>query len=824
MTSSSQPQVIIHGHFYQPPRENPWTGSIERQPSAAPYHDWNARITAECYRPNTRSRVLDGRGRVLEVVNNYRHLSFNFGPTLLSYLETAHPETYRAILQADADSVRARGRGNAMAQAYNHMILPLADPRDRATQLRWGITDFRARFRREPEGLWLSETAVSDPVVVDLVRAGVRFIILAPSQAEAFRPIDGGSWKDVSGGDLPTHRSYLLRCAAGDLQVLFYHGELSRAVAFEHLLRNAGTFADRIASAATAAQADKGGEPLVMVCTDGESYGHHEPMGDMCLAYFSTREAAARGMKLTNPAAFLAAHPPRFEVRLKGGEGTAWSCAHGVGRWKADCGCSTGGPASWNQGWRAPLRSALDTLRRELDPLFESAGRELLADPWKARDDYLPVILGRPIGAAERFFRQHARRPLSDAERARVHRLLEMQRHGMLMYTSCGWFFSELSGIETVQNLRYAARAAQLGAQEAGQPLDQGFLEGLTQAKSNLRAVGTGRDLYRAQVLPSVLSPEKLAAHAVFLDLAETFTPERSLFGHRVQLFEHHDQRRGSLRALACRAEIGGEWTREGGQVQVLLLHGGSLRLRAFVRPATAEQEPPEVEAPLALMEEEGFEAACRQVAATFAAGFDLTDMLVELREQVIGALLAPLLDELSESYQQTYTRHEGLLKMLRPFGVRLPPELSLLAGYAGTRRFLRQVERSLDGGSLEPAAELAALLEALGVSLDRQEAGRILAAQLRGALERILQHPEVEAISRFIRLLQSARAVKLDVDEATLQDLLSEALPGLLPRLLDPPPRGSDRPGALMLVDLAGYLNLNTDELHRQLGTGEEE
>ncbi|NMB76274.1 MAG: DUF3536 domain-containing protein [Myxococcales bacterium] len=807
-------QVIIHGHFYQPPRENPWTGVIERQDSAAPFHDWNERITAECYRPNSRSRVLDARGRVLELVNNYRHLSFNFGPTLLSHLEEHDPDTLRRIVEADAQSRAERGHGNAMAQAYNHMILPLATPRDRWTQIQWGLADFRSRFGREAEAMWLPETAANLEVLSDLARAGMKFVLLAPSQAARIRNRGGDRWRDVSGGDIPTHRPYLCRTPAGDIGVFFYHAGLSRAVAFEHLLRNASLFADRLQAAAE--EAPPGPDRLVFCCTDGESYGHHEPFGDMCLAYLATREAPARGISFTNPGRFLADHPPEYEVELKGGEGTAWSCAHGVGRWKEDCGCTTGGPAGWNQTWRAPLRRALDRLRDELDALFESEARGLLKEPWAARDDFLPVVLNRPLGAADRFLKLHAARALDDAERAEVFRLMHMQRYGMLMYTSCGWFFSDISGIETIANLRYALRALQLAERVTERPMGEAFRKELASARSNIGSEGTGLDILERRVVPQMLSREKIAAHHMFEGLIAPLPAVRTVYRYRVQVHESGSEQRGELQARSCRLTVTSRLTGGSGTFDTVLIVAGALRLRAFVRPYHPQEEPPDLGRLLSEVERDGFGEACRLERTNFAFGFGLHEMDLELRDRVIEARLQPLLTELSDLYEQAFSRHEGLIRTLSVFGVQLPRELRLLASYAGGQRFDRAVERAIGGEELDAAVEMAALLTALGAAPDKRFASTRMGGRLRELLKSLIAHPQPEEGERFIRLLQSARAAQLDVDEAGLQDLLADALPRLLDRLLQNGVGG--RANAEVLLNIADYLNLNTDTQRERL------
>ncbi|MBI3990294.1 MAG: DUF3536 domain-containing protein, partial [candidate division NC10 bacterium] len=422
--------LILHGHFYQPPRENPWTGAIQEQGSAYPFHDWNERIAAECYTPNAFSRVLDGGGRILKIVNNYVSISFNVGPTLFSWLQRHAPETYRRILEANAESMKRLGYGNAIAQAYHHAIFPLANARDKRTEVLWGIEDFKAHFGRDPSALWLPETAVDYPTLRTLAEAGMRFVLLSPSQARRFRRLGEKTWTEARKG-LDPRRPY--RCFVKDeegrtldqfIDVFFYEPAISRAMSFEHLLRNAGDLAGRI----EAAYLPRGeGDQVVVVATDGETFGHHEPFADMCLAYLFAAEAPKRGITVTNLGAYLQGHPPAYEVEIE--ERTAWSCPHQLGRWKEDCGCSTGGKAGWQQRWRTPLRRGLDRLRDELALIFAVEGEKLLKDIWAARDDYIQVVLNRGPSSVDQFFLHHQVKPLSFEERSRALRLLEMERH-----------------------------------------------------------------------------------------------------------------------------------------------------------------------------------------------------------------------------------------------------------------------------------------------------------------------------------------------------------------------------------------------------------
>jgi alpha-amylase/alpha-mannosidase (GH57 family) len=465
--------LCIHGHFYQPPRENPWLEAIEPQDSAHPYHDWNERITAECYGPNAMARILDGE----RIVNNYAQISFNFGPTLLAWMEEEKPEVYHAILEADRLS-RARfdGHGSALAQPYHHSILPLANPRDKRTEILWGLADFERRFGRRAEGIWLPEAAVDLESLDILAAEGVLFTILEPGQALRVRPQGSEGWSH----EVDTTVPYEIALPSGrTLAVFFYDGATSRAVAFEGLLSSGERFARRLISRFP----DDNAEHLVHIATDGETYGHHHAYGEMALSYALHQIEANGWAKLTNYGAYLAGHPPRHEAEIR--EHTSWSCAHGVERWRSDCGCHTGGGEGWNQAWRAPLRQALDWLRDEVAPLYEAEAGRIFDDPWAARDAY---IHERRSGA-----REHP-------SGARALELLEMQRHALLMYTSCGWFFSDLAGIETVQILQYAGRVVQLAERLFGVAIEEGFLSRLERAWSNSSAAGTGRDLYEKHV------------------------------------------------------------------------------------------------------------------------------------------------------------------------------------------------------------------------------------------------------------------------------------------------------------------------------------
>lgn len=513
--------LIIHGHFYQPPRENPWILSIEPQDTAAPYENWNLKINRECYAANCRSRLLDGEGRISRLISNYEYLNFNFGPTLLSWMEKADPDTYGRIIAADRKAAEAKnGHGPALAQVYNHIIMPLANSHDRLTQIRWGILDFKTRFGRQPEGMWLAETAVDLESLKMMAQEGLKFTVLAQGQASAVRPLGGGdkSWLPVDGGRVDPREPYRVFWGSGPsdyLDVFFYDGPVSRAIAFEQLLRDGATLLNRIEDA-FGSPWDRSRPRLVNLATDGESYGHHFEFGDMALAWLFNKLEEESGqpdsIKLTNYAEFLSLFPPEKEARIF--ENSSWSCAHGVERWRSDCGCNTGGgQGKWNQKWRAPLREGLDQLRDQLAAIFESQA-DMLKDPWAARDDYLRVVIHHyhPL-AIDDFLKKHQKHELSPEEKQKVLSLLESQLMNLYMFTSCGWFFDEISGLEPVQNLRYALRAIELARSFSRDDLAAVLVAKLKSIVPNNHAYVDGVEIWTELVLPDSLSDRSLAAH-----------------------------------------------------------------------------------------------------------------------------------------------------------------------------------------------------------------------------------------------------------------------------------------------------------------------
>lgn len=520
--------LCIHGHFYQPPRENAWREVIEIQDSAYPFHDWNSRICAECYGPNALARVLNGHKELVDLVNNYSRISFNFGPTLLSWMEANEPQVYQAILTADKLSrKRFNGHGSAIAQAYNHIILPLANARDKETQIKWGIADFEKRFGRRPEALWLAETACNTETLEALAREGMKFVILAPAQCARIRKIGAEKWDEV-GERVDPKRAYLCNLPSGQkIALFFYDGPVSQGIAFSDTLSSGEKFASRLLGTYNTSDEAQ----LMHIATDGETYGHHQKFAEMALAYCLHEIEKMPDVKLTVYGEFLEKNPPQYEAQIR--ENTSWSCCHGVERWRADCGCNSGGHAGWHQKWRAPLRKALDFIRDEMLKTYEQTAAQYFKDIWAARNDYIDLILDRSLDAQHRFFLKHA------TEHAWTHRgealtLLEMQRNALLMYTSCGWFFDEISGIETVQIMQYAARAMELHRRLGGHDLEPEFLALLAKAPSNIKQFQNGADVYLQYVKPQATGLDKIALEFAVTQTADPTANPKQIYCYDV--------------------------------------------------------------------------------------------------------------------------------------------------------------------------------------------------------------------------------------------------------------------------------------------------
>jgi hypothetical protein len=814
-------RLCIHGHFYQPPRENPWIGEIEAQESAAPHHDWNERIARECYAPNGASRLLDHWGRIRGLVNNYRYLSFNFGPTLLDWIEKHDRDTLERILEADRLSrADQAGHGNAIAQVYNHTIQPLGTRRDRQTQIRWGLRDFKARFGRESEGIWLAETAINMDTVVDLIDCGVKYTILAPTQAERVRRLDSDQWTDVSDQSIDPGRPYRIYpldsrgepLCGGHLDVFFYDGPISSAVGFEHLLRDASGYFEKLKSAW---RPDSETPRLVNIATDGESYGHHEPFGDMALAYLFETLCPRDGVVPTNYGHFLSLCPPVEEVRLKNahGEGTAWSCAHGTGRWQRDCGCGGGGPGGWNQAWRTPLRKAMEITRDAAESAWDLLAPDLLVDPWDARMEWVATRTGATT--REAWLARHLRPELGADGNTRALALMELVRMGQFCLTSCGWFFDDLGGLEPVQNLRYARRVCEL-LEMLGRPSpERRILSVLETAISNVEG-RNGKWIWERWVRPHWSASHLVAAHTLFERLVETPDDEdpAKLFSHQVEV----DLEQPAPDAWAGRATV----------LDPELATRTTLRVLAWqpagdapeVRILEDAPDLPRVDWSLTgkvLEAAVGRAWACRP--------FHLPDLLLDKRRDLADRRIQHALDDLLPLHEQLDRASGDARADLRSLGVAPPRFLLASRQILLEHRLADAVRKTLAGpdtASVKAAQQALAEGKALGLDLDSRLPARLLDRALQTQMKRIAEHADGEAADSFKILLDIAEAAHIPVSKAPLENtgerLRTEKLD---PVLRDPAASDANRQKAAIWIGILERLNFNMDIEREALAWG---
>ncbi len=774
--------VCIHGHFYQPPRENPWIEEVEREESARPYHDWNERICRECYEPNAEARLLDDQGRVRRLFDNYAHMSFNFGPTLLAWMERRAPRVYEALLAADRSH---RGEhGPAIAQAYSHAILPLASEQDRRIQVAWGLADFRHRFGREPEALWLPETAVDLPTLETLADFGLKYVILAPKQAARIRRAGTTEWEDVEEEGLDVTRPYLCRLPSGrELAVFFYHGRLSQELAFGGLLRDGRAFAQ-----ALLAETREAG--LLSVAVDGETFGHHHRFGEMALAYALEWLQAQRDVELVTFGEYLAAHPPEDLVEIR--EPSSWSCAHGVERWRSDCGCASGAHPDWNQAWRSPLRQAMDELAGFLAETYQAVAGPMLSDPRAALEDYVQVVLEGTDAARQAFLDRHAARPLSAPERQTLFRLLESRRFGQLMLASCGWFFDDLAGLEAVQVMKLAARAMDLAELATGRSFESRYLDILEEAVPNDPAYTSGRQVYEKLVAPSRVDPGAVAAHyAVRLALEGSSRAPEALYGHEVAPGEVRLQRAGRLCLATGKVQVRHPATETAETVAFALLHLGDHTFYGGLG------EP----APGGSGDEDLAEAFQRAAVADLLdlirdrfpeRRFDLWDLLRDEQEAVLAQVLGATLEDMEAALRTLYEANAPVMLLLHQRGHRLPEVFATAARFLARSDLLEAFETE----DWELVADVCRRSDQWGLELRDQEvdhgaaaAAERLAEQLAalagataGSGARPAASPAAgwsEAARALLRLLASFQELRLEPDLWRVQNLVFHALEG---------------------------------------------
>jgi len=752
--------ICIHGHFYQPPRENPWLEEIELQDSAYPYHDWNSRITAECYAPNTASRILDPDRKIIDIVNNFSKISFNFGPTLLSWLEKHNAEVYNAILEADKKSQEIfSGHGSALAQAYNHLIMPLANRRDKQTQVIWGIKDFEHRFKRKPEGMWLPETAVDLETLEILAEQEIKFTILAPRQAQRVKPIKGREWQNVDGGRIDPKKPYCCYLPSGKtIAIFFYDGPISQELAFSNLLENGEHFAHRLLSTFNR---DDNGPQLVHIATDGATYGHHHRYGDMALAYALYFIELKNLAHLTVYGEYLEKYPPAQEVKIF--ENSSWSCIHGVARWQNDCGCNSGMHPKWNQQWRAPLRGAMDWLKDNLVPIYEEFLEPLVHDPWKLRDHYIVVILDRSNETIGLFLQEHAKQPLSHEEKIRVLKLLEMARHAMLMYTSCGWFFDEISGIETAQTLCYAARALQLAKELSQISLEEVYQSLLEKAPSNLKNFKHGGKVYELLVKPAVLDLLRAGVHFAVSSLFRDYPESINIYTYQTQRQFFEKMELGKQKLAIGKSFLQSSITREEYTISFAGLHLGDQNLISGARE---------------FMGDEAFSEMHLEIKESFSKGeisevillidkhfknhsYSLWHLFKDEQREILNQLFALALKDVESSFRQLYEHHYPMMQAVEGLNISLPRYFKGVLDFVVNLDINQEIEA--ENPDRERLQKLVEEVKRWSLEIDVSRLSLIISQKINASMEKLAASPfQMELLGSVIHLLKIVNQLEL--------------------------------------------------------------
>ena len=822
MMGNNEVFLTIHGHFYQPPRENPWLEAIELQDSALPFHDWNERITRECYNPNSVSKIVDSRNRILDVVNNYAHMSFNFGPTLLSWMEHFAPLTYERIIKADIESITEHnGHGNAMAQVYNHIIMPLANENDKITQVKWGIRDFEYRFGRKPEGMWLAETAVDDDTLRVLVDNGIKFTVLSPYQADKFKQKNDKDWTDVSWGNIDPARSYryYIKSAPGKyIDLFFYDGAISRSVAFDELLKDGNKFIRRLKEGVS----DCRNYPqLVNIATDGESYGHHTKFGDMALAYVLKIRAKDEGFTITNYAEFLDKYRSDCEVEIK--QASSWSCFHGVGRWKEDCGCSTGGHPGWNQKWRKPLRNALDYLRDELVGVYEAEGAKYFnKNVWDVRNNYIEVILNRDEMNVRKFQQENFKPELSDDDKVRAMELLEIQRQALLMYTSCGWFFSEISGIETVQIMKYAARAMQLAEKFTDKNLEENFLNILAEAKSNIAEYGTGKDIFERFVRPSVVTPKQIASLWALSSLYQDFEDEESVYCYTVTKHDYKKVQKGTSTFVVGNIEIQSKITLQKSNLVFALTQFSGGDFHCAIKEYSEDYSKLKANLIKTFLLNPLTEII-RAMDESFGKDYyTLKDIFIEERRKILQILLKSKLEKFSQIYQNMYDEGKGSIYHLQGLGLKIPDEFKISAGYALNKKFNDIVVHAngfIDDELVQQAVDVNYEAKKIDIQLDKTPSNTIFGRKILQNINRLVHSFEVQQADAILEIFDIVEKLELQVDIAEAQNIYFTKIYHRIGDIIETGiKRNSDRKFVEMLLDIGEKLNINTEFYRKKL------
>lgn len=806
--------LAIHGHFYQPPRENPWLEAVELQPSALPCHDWNERVNNECYAPNSVSKVVNHKNEVMSIVNNYEYMSFNFGPTLLSWMEEFAPTAYERIIKADIKSVEDHnGHGNAIAQVYNHMIMPLANELDKQTQVKWGIKDFEYRFGRKPEGMWLAETAVDDDTLRVLEENGIKFTILSPFQAKCVKKNDENNWQDVSWGNIDPARSYryYIKSAPGKfIDLFFYDGAISKSVAFDELLTDGNKFLKRLQDGISY---DRNYPQLVNIATDGESYGHHTKFGDMALAFVMAMKVKDSGFTVTNYAEYLDKYRSDWQVQIK--DVSSWSCSHGVGRWCEDCGCSTGGHAGWNQKWRRPLRDAMDYLRDSVTPLFKEYGQKYFKDFLSARYNYIDVILDRSITNVKQFQQEYFLPDLSEEDKVNAMKLLEMQRQAMLMYTSCGWFFCEISGIETVQIMKYAARVIQLAQYFTDNDFETKYLEILSAAQSNYKEIGNGKDIYERFVKPSVITEKQIVSLWAVSSLYEDVEDEEDVYCYTITKKSYKKVQKGDSHFVVGNVEVQSKVTLERHNLIFALLQYTGGDFHCAIKEY--DEEYPEMQKELIRTYMiNPLTEIIRALDGYFGKEyFTLKDIFIEERRKILQILMRERLDEFAKTYEDIYNEGKSSVLHLQALGLDIPNEFKIAAQYTLTRQFNELFTGSngfIDEDIIQSASDINFEAKRIGITLDKTLTSKIFSKKVAQNINRLVYSMEYQQADVTHELLDTIEKLEIKADISEAQNLFYTKVVSKFDDMIEHTNCQSDVNLMEQLFYIAKRLNLNVD------------
>ncbi len=822
MKDNKKAYLTIHGHFYQPPRENPWLENIELQDSANPYHDWNARISAECYTPNSVSKIVTQNNKILDIVNNYSYISFNFGPTLLSWMELYSPYSYERIIKADVESAaRNNGHGNAIAQVYNHIIMPLANKQDKYTQIIWGIRDFQYRFGRKPEGMWLAETACDDATMEALIDCGIKFTILSPFQAKSVRKLNSDdNWSDVSWGNIDPARAYRYFVKSDRkkyIDLFFYDGSISKSVAFDELLTDGNKFISRLKDGISN-QRDY--NQLVHIATDGESYGHHTKFGDMALSYILKVRAEDEGFEVTNYANYLESEGVNYEVDIK--DVSSWSCSHGVGRWCDDCGCSTGGGYGWNQKWRKPLRQALDYLRDELIEIYKQYGSLYLKDVWAARNDYIDVILDRCKNKIKTFFAKHQKYELEQSDIVKAIKLLEMQRQALLMYTSCGWFFSEISGIETTQIMKYAARAMQLAGYFSDKDIETNFLNILSQAQSNIPGFGSGKDVYEKFVKPSIVSIKQIAALWAISSMHTNFEDITSLYCYNIKKHYSKYVSGGEGAFSTGRIEIESKITLEKSDFFFAAIQFPEGDFHCAIKKYDDTENIIDTAKRLCnIYLNNPVTEIIRALDHIFGNEYyTLKDILIEDRSRILLSSLKGKINKFSNTYREVYNEGKSFILQLINLGINVPLEYKLAAQYTLTGDFNEIFKNSIDimdDEIIQKAIDISNEAQALKIEIDKTPTSEIFSKQIQKSIYNFMKNFEIHRLEKILKMFECASKLDLKIDISEAQNMYFNKIYTKFTKLVDTISQNESdinelRDYLFSLLILGEYLNINTD------------